>query len=339
MSTEDHVRTTVMFPNQDFLVMHECTAPGVDIVHWTKTHRTALEQELLEHGAILLRNFATDRAVFACVADQISPRCIDYRGGNAPRTALADNIFTSSELPPPITLVQHHEMMFSQCWPMKLLFFCELPAQTGGETPLCSARHTTRAIAPTILHDFDAHGGIMYIRNFRPDIPFKTLEDTFGTSDRAAIEMLCRADSMDFEWKGPSWLQTRQIRPAFRVHPVTGDRVFVATPHLWHRAGWTRQLVRFGPQYSPEHLPADSTTLWMHALYGDGTPIDDCIIHELYDFYEREKVALPWQRGDILILDNIMVSHGRNPFTGPRCVLAALREPFHAETGFLAEVA
>jgi alpha-ketoglutarate-dependent taurine dioxygenase len=323
------VSTRLLVPDQQFIRLYECADPSIRADAWVGDSREAIERDLLEHGVVWLRGFRADTEIFAHVADVISPACIDYRGGNAPRSALPGNIFTSSELPANVTLVQHHEMMFSLCWPMKLLFFCHTPAASGGETPLCNARWTTQQIPRRILDEFDRRGGITYIRNFRPDIPFKTLADTFATTDRAAIEALCKQDAMQFEWKRADWLQTRQIRPAFRVHPRTGDRIFVATPHLWHREAWVRQLAKFGAAYSAEAARAvDPTTLWMHALYGDGTPIEDSVIDELYAFFEASKHSFAWETHDIMILDNILVSHGRNAFAGERLTLAALREPY-----------
>jgi alpha-ketoglutarate-dependent taurine dioxygenase len=323
------IESRLAVPAQSFLRIYDCGDRSLEADAWVRAHRAELERELLAHGAILLRGFRGDRDTFARVADLISPTCIDYRGGNAPRSALPGNIFTSSELPAAVTLVQHHEMMFSLCWPMKLLFFCERPAARGGETPLCSGRWAMHKLPGRILEEFDYRGGITYIRNFRPDIPFKTLEDTFQTRDRDQIEALCRRDDMQFEWRTPTWLQTRQTRPAFRIHPVTGDRIFVATAHLWHRAAWVRQLPKFGPAYAVDDvLAADPMTLWMHATYADGTPIAEAVVGELYDFFEAEKVSLPWRARDIMILDNILVSHGRNAFEGDRLTLAALREPY-----------
>ena len=33
---------------------------------------------------------------------------------------------------------------------------------------------------------------------------------------------------------------------------------------------------------------------------------------------------LPWVAGDIVLVDNFLVMHGRRPFEGQRCVLASL---------------
>ena len=38
----------------------------------------------------------------------------------------------------------------------------------------------------------------------------------------------------------------------------------------------------------------------------------------------REASRFPWEAGDLLVLDNHMVAHGRRPFTGPRRILVAM---------------
>lgn len=330
------IDSRLVVPKQEFIMLHECHADSVDAVNWVADHLQEIEENLLRHGALWLRGFVSDAGTFSRVADMISPVSIDYRGGNAQRTALPGRVFTSTELPAAFTLVQHHEMMFTLCWPMKILFFCEHPANSGGETPLCSGRWTTRNLPEKIVREFEDRGGITYIRNFRSDNPLRSLEETFETSNSAEIEALCRRDDIQFKWRGSSWLQTRQTRPAVREHPVTGDRIFVATPHLWHRAAWSRQLRNSSERDRIAQLQAeDPTDSWMHVLFADGTPISDAVVNWLYEFFEREKVCIPWHEGDILILDNMLTSHGRNAFTGNRRVLAALRQPYHAAIGFL----
>jgi alpha-ketoglutarate-dependent taurine dioxygenase len=41
---------------------------------------------------------------------------------------------------------------------------------------------------------------------------------------------------------------------------------------------------------------------------------------------EQKSVLFRWQEGDLLLLDNVLVSHGRMPFTGPRKILVAMSE-------------
>ena len=50
--------------------------------------------------------------------------------------------------------------------------------------------------------------------------------------------------------------------------------------------------------------------------YGDGSPMlfDDLVA--IYDAFDDEERAFPWQAGDVLVVDNMLVAHGRNLRTG-----------------------
>ena len=43
--------------------------------------------------------------------------------------------------------------------------------------------------------------------------------------------------------------------------------------------------------------------------------------------YRAEKVAYPWEQGDVLLLDNMSVAHARDPYKGERKVVVAMVEP------------
>ncbi len=58
--------------------------------------------------------------------------------------------------------------------------------------------------------------------------------------------------------------------------------------------------------------------------YGDGTPLDRDAALAAADLAEEVAVDLDWQQGDVALLDNFVVMHGRRPFKGTRKVLASL---------------
>jgi hypothetical protein len=61
-----------------------------------------------------------------------------------------------------------------------------------------------------------------------------------------------------------------------------------------------------------------------HVTYGDGKEIAPEDLEHVRATFRRYQVSFPWQPGDVLLLDNMQVAHGRRPFRGQRKVLTAL---------------
>jgi hypothetical protein len=64
-----------------------------------------------------------------------------------------------------------------------------------------------------------------------------------------------------------------------------------------------------------------------NTYYGDGSPIEFSVLEEIREAYRRETVSFSWQEGDLLMLDNMLVAHGRNPYVGRRKILVAMADP------------
>jgi hypothetical protein len=70
----------------------------------------------------------------------------------------------------------------------------------------------------------------------------------------------------------------------------------------------------------------DENELPRMCYYGDGTPIEDPVMEEICEAYQKLETSFPWQERDILLLDNLLTAHGRNPFSGNREILVAMGE-------------
>lgn len=124
---------------------------------------------------------------------------------------------------------------------------------------------------------------------------------------------------MEFAWNGDG-LRTRQVLPAVREHPKTGEKLFFNQILLHHLsrldAGVRASLLSmYGEGDAPRHV-----------YYGDGSPIEDSTIESIQELYRRLAVSFPWRQGDILMLDNMLTAHARNPFAGERKIVVAMGE-------------
>ena len=61
---------------------------------------------------------------------------------------------------------------------------------------------------------------------------------------------------------------------------------------------------------------------------GDGADIEPAALDELRAAYDAETVTIPWQEGDIMMLDNMLAAHGREPYTPPRQIVVGMAEPW-----------
>ena len=59
-------------------------------------------------------------------------------------------------------------------------------------------------------------------------------------------------------------------------------------------------------------------------LFGDGTIIPDHYVENIRQAYNKSEAIFNWQAGDILLIDNHLVAHGRKPFIGERLIAVAM---------------
>jgi len=66
------------------------------------------------------------------------------------------------------------------------------------------------------------------------------------------------------------------------------------------------------------------------ARYGDSSPIEPEALLAIDEAYRHATVLVPWRQGDVLLVDNMLVAHGREPYRGTRKVVVALAEPLRS---------
>ncbi len=320
LSQEKLIKANYLFPEQSFTLVIQPNAEDIDLRDWAQINREYLERELLKHGAILFRGFNIESvSQFESVAQAICPELFgEY--GDLPRAGEGGKVYGSTPYPANKAILFHNESSHLHRFPLKIWFFCVQPAEQGGETPIVDCRKAYQILNPQ-LRERLADKQLMYVRNFTDGLDV-SWQDFFQTNDKKVVENFCQQAKIDYEWYENNGLVTRQVRPALALHPKTGESVFFHQIQLHHIAYLETEvreslLSVFGEKKLPRNV-----------YYGDGTPIEDSVIAEINEVYQQSQISFPWQKGDILMLDNMLVAHGRNPYVGSRKIVVAMGEMF-----------
>ena len=312
------VKLSQLAPEQPLPLVIEPTSSEVDLEEWVEDARDLLEEKLAEHGAILFRGFAVDSPpVFESFATTV---CSDLyqENGEHPRESVSGNVATPVFYPPEEKLLWHNENTFNLRWPMKIFFCCARPADQGGETPLVDSGAVFDRIRPEVREKF-LEKGVMYVRNYGVGLGLSWRE-VFQVEDKAEAEQHCRENRIDFEWGPEERLRTRAVRPAAGPHPGSGRMSWFNQAQHFHTACLDEATRRsMEAIYEEDEMPRN-------CYYGDGSVIEDSVMEEILAIYEDLEISFPWRKGDVLLVDNMRVAHGRNPYVGERKLLVAMGE-------------
>jgi alpha-ketoglutarate-dependent taurine dioxygenase len=321
VTPEGLIKTAPLRPGASLPVVVEPAVRGVDLCAWAATSRQLVEQLLARHGGILFRNFEVrDASHFEQFIRAAAGEPAEYRERSSPRSNVGGNIYTSTDHPADQGIFLHNENSYQSAWPLKIFFFCETPAERGGETPIADVRRVYARIPAEIRERF-ARRRWMYVRNFGDGLglPWQTV---FQTEDRGAVEAQCRERGIVVEWKEGRRLRTRAVRDAIARHPRTGELVWFNHATFFHVTTLPPTLRDALMQgFAAEDLPTNT-------FYGDGGTIETETLDALRGAYEQETVSFPWRHGDVLLLDNMLAAHGRAPYAGPRKILVGMAEPW-----------
>ena len=299
---------------------------GVALAPWLRSHREQVERDLLAHGVLLFRGFQVSSADEFGEVAAATGELIEYHEPATPRGQYLKNVYVSSAYPSYYTIPVHGELSYTYVWPRKALFFCKTPPGSGGQTPVADAREVLRRIDPKVRDRF-IEKQVMYVRNYGDGfvVPWRAV---FKTESREEVELYCKANApMTCEWFGADRLRTSQVRPAVARHPVTSELVWFNQAHIFHAYSLGSD-VKEGliEEFGEENLP-------VHARYGDGTPIPDAEIQHLLDVYAECATAFDWEKGDVLVADNMLMAHGRNAFEGEREIMVSFVDSHDSRDG------
>lgn len=315
---EPYITKYVLDPKKERVLVLDIQNSNFDLLSWAKENKLLLDQTVQKYGGVLIRNSNLNSvSEFNCFVQQLYPNLIEYVYRSTPRTKLGGKIYTATEYPADRSIPLHNEFSYATSWPDRIVFFSIITATEGGETPIADSSRVYQRIDPLISKAFEDKG-ILYVRHYRKGLDL-SWQEVFQTTDKLIVENYCKSNNIEYEWKtGSVELVTRKISQANIFYAPINKKVWFNQAHLFHVSSLeeeTRKL--FIRELGEETLPRNS-------FYGDGSPIEVKTLDHIRFAYDQEKINFKWQRRDILILDNILMSHGREPFVGERKIAVAM---------------
>lgn len=294
-----------------------------EFISYYLKNKDEFDTDLKEYGAIKFRGVLIDsQETFQYIINSISTKFLSYIDGNSPRTKLTGNVYTSTEYDKRQKITMHNELSYSAKWPNKLFFSCLQVAETGGETLLADSRSILRTMNPDIVSEIKTKG-IIYVRNLNGG-QFgmgPSWQDTFETDDRKQVEKYCASYNINFKWMENDNLRLEQFSKGIIEHRTTKENI------------WFNQIDQFHPCHLGEEIFESMKILYetpenfpMFVKFGDGTAISEDIVKEILSTIDKVTIAPKWQKNELLIVDNELIAHGRNFYSGDRRVIVAMSE-------------
>ena len=284
---------------------------------WARGVADELSKAAFEHGAVLVRGLPmASPKDFDSIVSAFSFPNFSYADSlsNAYRINFTPRVFSANEAPPDVTIFLHHEMAQTPIYPSKLFFFCQAAADEGGATPICRSdilwerlREQRPGFAKACLAEGLKYSNVMPAEADESSGMGRSWQGTFSVDNREAAEARLAKLGYSWEWQANGDLRaTTPVLPAVRD---LGDG----------RASFFNQLIAaFNGWKDTRNDPAKAITL------GDDTPLDPGNVAAASALADELTFDIPWQAGDLALVDNYIAMHGRRTFKGTRRVLASL---------------
>lgn len=258
---------------------------NTDNVDICDLHEESIVNLFKTEGVLLFRGFATNAEIFTKFTNKFSKNFMDYTGGvfnrrviNGDSTLLSVNDFNHE-------IKLHGEMYYQKNIPLMLWFFCAHPASQDGETVVCDGKRFFEELSQSLKELFSQKK-----LKYRGHLSKETWKKQYKTDDLRVVEQVCKRNDVHIEINEDESIDIHYI--CSPIHPSSSGEYMVFINSL---------------------LPA-KTMSPNSVSFDDGSEIADEVMSELNEIAGKIAVEICWEKGDILMVDNTRIMHGRRAF-------------------------
>ena len=205
--------------------------------------------------------------------------------------------------------------------PKYVMFYCETPSASGGETPIILSNEVAEYMKlkhPKFTEKVLAHGvqynRVMPFEDDNSSAIGRSWKSTFLCNTKEEAEAAMVKIGTTWEWLPNDELRTTTaVVPALKTDPHTGTSMFINAMVAAY-TGWIDS--RNDPTKAVQ--------------FGNGEMLSDdegAVLKDIEAFMMKTRVCFKWEKGDVIIIDNGVCMHSRNTFERPRRILATLGGP------------
>ncbi len=302
-----------------------------DLLH-QEAKKGFFNEILRKNGAVVLRLGITDPDILSKFIKAIGYGSGDVpfvqNGSTAQRTQITDVLTTANEGPGELDIYQHNEFSRFKSYPSKLFFACTEYTAKGGETPIVHGAEifndiqnkdpkfisslSKRGLLFEQTWNYDSSEGV----NWTDKYAFGRLlkgDDTLEEKKQKAEKISREHISDDISWTKNNNLVLKEHTEPLKLYD-NGERkygvFFNSIPAYYGYIAY--QVKGYGNEskilYDDNEEPISRKDL------------DIALESSFSSEYNHE-----WQEGDLAIIDNFQVSHGRKPWKdGKRKILVSM---------------
>ncbi|AXA91299.1 TauD/TfdA family dioxygenase [Massilia sp. YMA4] len=289
---------------------------GESLANWIKHNRGDIDAALWSDGYVLFRGF--DVGGLAGFEECAGAACntLYKHYGDLPLASASENVYFATPYPKHLEIQFHNEASHTHTWPSRQLFFCLEPAPQGGEWTLSDGRKVLEAMPAEMLARFREQG-LVYRRRFIRGLD-ASWQQFFKVNDLQ--ELREKMAPTGHEIDAPS---ENDVTVSFRTHAV------LPLPERGTEA-WFNQILLHHPDALPQevgdllrkHFPRDKFPRTV--FFGDGSAIPAEWVRKVDEVLTDCSIRIPTQANDVLLVNNLLMAHGRLPYAGNRQIRVAL---------------
>jgi len=294
-------------------------AEGPALIDVLASRRAEIEECVLRDGAVLLTGAgAVGPAGLAVVRRALALGPASDREPFAARDDYGDGVLSWPKWSPDREMCMHHERSYAQDAPGVLLMGRIGAVADSCRVLLADTREVLRCL-PTDLVARARSEGWLLIRNFLPNLGLPWSQ-VLSADSREEAHAVCSERAIDCAFLPNGALRLQQRRPVVAAHPCNGQECWfndMAFLNQWSIPADERQLLldAFGPDGVP-----------FNTLLGSGAALDERDFWSIIEAYDTVHVGVDLEPGDVLVVDNMLMAHGRAARLGPWDVATALAD-------------